>query len=77
MEDWRKIVSGLRDSGMSDSEIARQITAEGIEVTQPTIWRIRNGRIKRTGYELGDALKRLYAERLAPATKPKRFRNGG
>jgi len=67
MSDFTKMLEELKAVGMSDSEVARVLTARGVSVTQPTITRIRRGQFKRTGYELGTAIKKLHAERIAGA----------
>jgi hypothetical protein len=63
-EDFSKIVKQLAETGISDSAIGRAITDMGIEVSQPTISRIRTGRIKRPSYDLGVALKNLHKKRV-------------
>jgi len=68
-EDFSKIVKQIAKTGISDSEIGREITAAGVEVSQPTISRIRNGQIKRPSYDLGAALKALYKKRVPAAMR--------
>jgi hypothetical protein len=44
---------------MNEYEIAAELSSSGVPVTQATINRIRNGRIKRTSYDIGTGLQRL------------------
>ena len=53
------------EAGMTDVAITEAVRSTGVEVTAATISRIRRGKIKRTGYEIGAALERLYEHRLA------------
>jgi hypothetical protein len=45
---------------MSEVAITDAIRAEGTEVTAATINRIKTGHIKRTSFDIGAALMRLY-----------------
>lgn len=74
-EDFSRTVQQIADTGISDSEIARVIKASGVEVSQPTISRIRNGRIKAPSYELGVALKALHKKRRAGTERASRTRS--
>ena len=57
--DLQKIVGELLESGMSQSEIARQI-----EVKQPTVWRYSTGETKSCAYEIGARLLALHRMRV-------------
>lgn len=48
---------------MNEYEIAAALRSAGVPVTQATINRIRNGRIKRTSYDIGTGLQRLLEAR--------------
>jgi predicted transcriptional regulator len=64
-ENFSRTVQQIADTGISDSEIARVISEGGVDVSQPTISRLRTGRIKAPSYELGVALKALHKKRRA------------
>jgi len=57
----------LCDSGMNERQIVDALREAGVQVTQATINRIRNGRIKRTSFDVGSGLKRLHDQRLVTA----------
>ncbi len=63
MSNPRIIIEQLIQSGMKEVEITDAVKAEGVEVTGATINRIRHGKIKRTGYDIGMALARLHERR--------------
>lgn len=68
-EDFSKIVRQITETGVSDSEIGRALTEAGTPVSQPTISRIRTGRIKRPSYDLGMALKALHKKRVSATVR--------
>lgn len=52
----------LRDIVAKHSEVwvLDQLAADGVQVTQPTLNKIRHGDIRRTSYETGEAILRLW-----------------
>lgn len=73
---WSEMLTQLKESGISDSQVARELTERGIRVSQPTITRIRNGHIKSPLYELGDGLRSLYAQHIARVPKRRLMASG-
>lgn len=57
----------ISDAGMTETQIADELTSKGIPVTQPTINRIKKG--SGTSYEIGMGLLQLAQSRI----KSKRF----
>lgn len=57
--DLQKIVSELVESGLSQSELARQV-----KVKQPTIWRYISGESKSCKYATGARLIELHRQRV-------------
>lgn len=55
----------ISDAGMTETEIAEQLTSNGVPVTQPTINRIKKG-ISGTSYEIGMGLLQLAHSRFKP-----------
>lgn len=64
MSNPRFIIEKLVEAGMTEAAITEEVRASGVEVTAATINRIRHGKIKRTGYDIGAALVRLQERRL-------------
>jgi hypothetical protein len=64
--DLRPLIQDLIGSGMNETQIVAAIKADGVEVSVPTINRIKNGLIKRTGFDIGSALVRLHKKRVRP-----------
>lgn len=62
--DLRPLIQDLIGSGMNETQIVAAIKADGVEVSVPTINRIKNGLIKRTGFDIGTALVRLHKKRV-------------
>lgn len=60
----RYVIEQLIKADMTEIAITDAIRAEGIEVTAATINRIKTGHIKRTGFDIGAALVRLYERHL-------------
>lgn len=58
-------VETLRSLGWSDNRIA-----VAVNVTQPTIWKIRNYPARSANYELGSALVRLAKRESRKANQP-------
>lgn len=56
-ETAQAIVERLISAGMSEAQIAADLTAAGVPITQPTINRIKKG--ASTSFEIGCALVRL------------------
>lgn len=54
----------MSDAGMTETEIATELTSNGIPVTQPTINRIKKG--SGTSYEIGMGLLQLAQSRFKP-----------
>lgn len=65
MDDPKAIIVHLLGSGMSEAEIIVALREDGVEVTKATINRIKNGVIRRTGFDIGMALVRLRERRRA------------
>jgi hypothetical protein len=65
--DPRALIQQLIGSGMNESQIVAAIKADGVDVSLPTINRIKNGLIKRTGFDIGSALVRLHKRRIRSA----------
>jgi len=55
---FNQVVEKLIQSGLTESEIASRVGS-----SQPSINRIRRGKQKNVGYQLGDALLKLSQER--------------
>lgn len=66
-KDLRPIIQDLIGFGMAESQIVAALKADGVEVSVPTINRIKNGLIKRTGFDIGSALVRLHKRRARSA----------
>lgn len=61
--DLSSVIHQLIGTGINESQIVATLKAEGIEVSLPTINRIKNGLIKRTRFDIGSALVRLLKKR--------------
>lgn len=57
-------INRLMSDGMTETQIADELTSLGIPVTQPTINRIKKG--SGTSYEIGAGLQRLLQTRHKP-----------
>jgi hypothetical protein len=64
--DPRFLIQELIGAGMKEGQIVAALKADGVEVSVPTINRIKNGLIKRTGFDIGIALMRLHKKRARP-----------
>lgn len=62
-KDPQWLIVQLVDAGMTEMEITDSLNADGVDVTQATINRIKTGGIKRTGFDIGMGLMRLYSLR--------------
>jgi hypothetical protein len=62
--DPKTLVERLNDSGMRDAQIAAALSKDGVEVTQATINRIKNGKHASTSFEIGMGLLRLAQSRI-------------
>lgn len=60
----KTLIERLMSDGMTETEIASELTNSGVPVTQPTINRIKKG--ARTRYEIGMGLLRLSQSRIKP-----------
>lgn len=59
-----EIVRALIQSGLSEGQIAAMLRDEhGVDVSQPTIHRIKQGKSENPHYKTGKALEKLYQER--------------
>jgi hypothetical protein len=65
--DPRILIQQLIGSGMKEGQIVEALKADGVDVSVPTINRIKNGLIKRTGFDIGIALMRLHKRRSRSA----------
>lgn len=61
------IIESLTKSGMTEDEIVEALKANGVEVTQATINRIKNGVTRKPSFELGMGLLQLHARRFSDA----------
>lgn len=59
----RVLIHLLIKSGLNEREITDLLRADGAEVSTATVNRIKNGLIKRTGFDVGIALMRLHERR--------------
>jgi hypothetical protein len=64
--DLGSVIQELIVAGINESQIVSELKADGVEVSLPTINRIKNGLIKRTGFDIGSALVRLHKRRVRP-----------
>lgn len=62
MDSPSDILRALSGLGFTEKEIAERLRARGVQVTQPTINRIKTGAIRRPSFEIGSALVRLRDE---------------
>ena len=62
MKNWKRIIANIKESGFSDVAIAEKIRKTGVQVTQPTITRLRNGTVSDPYHELGEAILLLHEE---------------
>jgi len=60
--DWKKLISDLIATGMTQAEIAKRV-----QVTQPTICDIAAGRIKDVRWSNGERLRALHRRRMRAA----------
>lgn len=60
----KTLIERLMDAGMTETEIASELTSNGVPVTQPTINRIKKG--SGTSYEIGMGLLELAQSRIKP-----------
>lgn len=66
-ESAKELVDRLLAAGMSEAEIAKSLTGDGVPITQPTVNRIKNG--ASTSFEIGKALVRLAHSRCKPGKR--------
>lgn len=62
--DLGSVIQELIVAGTNESQIVAALKADGVEVSLPTINRIKNGLIKRTRFDIGSALVRLHKRRV-------------
>ena len=60
----KTLIKRLMSNGMTETQIAAELTNNGIPVTQPTINRIKKG--SGTSYEIGMGLLQLAQSRIKP-----------
>jgi hypothetical protein len=65
--ELKDIISDLNRSGLNDAAVARALAEAGVETTQATINRLKNGVHKSTKFELGLALLSLHRKRCKTA----------
>lgn len=70
MSNPRFIIQKLIDGGMKEREITDALREDGVEITIPTLNRIKNGRHRTTSFEIGMGLVRLYERRKPGKTGP-------
>jgi hypothetical protein len=64
------MIQQLIDSGMKEREITDALREDGVEITVPTLNRIKNGKHRKTSFEVGMGLVRLYERRKPGKTGP-------
>lgn len=62
--DLSSVIQELVGAGTSESQIVAALKADGVEVSLPTINRIKNGLIKQTRFDIGSGLMRLHKKRI-------------
>lgn len=63
--DLQKLVQELVDKAdLTETEISETLRARGIECSQPTINRLKNGKIGRASFTLGTAIIALHKEKV-------------
>lgn len=62
--DIRTAINELMEAGYSESQIAREVS---VTAHQPTIHRIKTGKTRNPGYELGNAIIELHRKVLGDA----------
>lgn len=65
MDKPAQILKELTSLGLSEQAIADRLKRRGVQVTQPTLNRIKRGEIKRPSYDVGAALLVLRDECIA------------
>jgi transcriptional regulator with XRE-family HTH domain len=58
--DWKTVIADLQEAGLSQLQIAREC-----EASQPTISELATGKTVNPSWKLGEALRKLHAERMA------------
>jgi hypothetical protein len=71
MSNPQSIIQQLINAGMKEREIADALREDGVEISIPTLNRIKNGIHRSTSFDIGMGLVRLYERRQPgkPATK--------
>lgn len=65
MVDLQKLVKDLCDlADLTEMQITDELRQRGIEVSQPTINRLRNGKVTRPGFHVGAALIALHKDKI-------------
>lgn len=65
MVDLQKLVQDLVDKAeLTETEISDTLRARGVECSQPTINRLKNGKIGSTSFTLGTAIVALHKEKM-------------
>ncbi len=60
--DFSKIIITLMRRGFTEQDLVDAVNAFGVDCSQPTINRIKNGLIRTPSYDLGVCLVRLYEQ---------------
>lgn len=63
MEDAKSLIEQLLETDMTETEISDELKKLGVEVTQATINRLKNGVHKTTSFEVGYGLMQLRKQR--------------
>lgn len=67
MVDLQKLVQDLCElADLTEMQITEELRQRGIEVSQPTINRLRNGKVSRPAFHIGAALIALHKDKLKP-----------
>jgi arginine repressor len=66
--DIKKLFDDLRDrADLTEEQIAEHLRQRGAEITQPTVHRLRTGKILRARYDVVTALIALHKEKVGTA----------
>lgn len=65
MVDLQKLVQDLCElAELTEMQITDELRQRGIEVSQPTINRLRNGKVTRPAFHIGSALIALHKDKV-------------
>jgi len=64
--DLSRVIEELQAAGLSGEAIAERLKTKGVDASQPTISRIKTGKITNPSFKLGMALLELHREVCSP-----------